>query len=96
MKANKILLVIYIIPFMLAACNKPDNSPDTAKIKFLLTDAPGNSQEVNIDVQSIEVIINDSICDLETNQGIYNLLDFVNGEDTVLVTDEISSRHCIF
>lgn len=91
MKINKIIRMLFILPFMLAACNELDNSSDTAKIRFLLTDAPGNFQEVNIDVQSIEVLINDSIYVLETNQGIYNLLEFVNGEDTVLVTDEIPS-----
>ncbi len=91
MKTYKILMALFILPFMLAACNEMDNSSDTAKIRFLLTDAPGNFQEVNIDVQSIEVIINDSIYELETNQGIYNLLEFVNGEDTMLVTDEIPS-----
>jgi hypothetical protein len=91
MKINKMMRMLFIIPFMLAACSEFDNSSDTAKIRFLLTDAPGNFQEVNIDVQSIEVIINDSIIELETNQGIYNLLDFVNGKDTVLVMDEIPS-----
>jgi len=90
MKTNKILLLV-LLPFILAACNKFDNTSDTAKIRFLLTDAPGYFQEVNIDVLSIKVIINDSIYELETNQGIYNLLEFVNGKDTVLVTDEIPS-----
>jgi hypothetical protein len=91
MKINKILIALFMLPLMLTACNKFENSSDTSKIKFLLTDAPGNFQQVNIDVQAIKVIINDSIYDLETNQGIYNLLDFVNGKDTVLVTDEIPS-----
>jgi hypothetical protein len=91
MKANKVLMALFIIPFMFTACNKMDNSSDIAKIRFLLTDAPGNFQQVNIDVLAIKVIVNDSIYDLETSQGIYNLLDFVNGKDTVLVTDEIPS-----
>lgn len=95
MKANKIFLTLFIIPFLLNACSEflsdNDNPADSAKIRFLLTDAPGNYQEVNIDILSIQVIINDSIIELETNQGIYNLLEFVNGKDTLLVTDEIPS-----
>lgn len=94
MKAYKILIALFfVIPFLFISCNKMDdiNKNSPAKIQFFLTDAPGNFQEVNIDVQSIEVIIDDTIYELETNQGIYNLLEFVNGKDTLLVTDEIPS-----
>jgi hypothetical protein len=91
MRTYKILLALFILPFMFTACDEFNNESDSAKIRFLLTDAPGNFQEVNIDVQAIQVIIDDSIYDLETNQGIYNLLEFVNGEDTILVTDEVPS-----
>jgi hypothetical protein len=94
MKAYKILIsLFFIIPFLLTSCNEMDNinNSDVSSIQFLLTDAPGNFQEVNIDIQAVEVIINDSIIELETNQGIYNLLEFVNGKDTILVTDEIPS-----
>jgi hypothetical protein len=41
-------------------------SPDASKIRFVLTDCPGNYKEVIIDVSLIE---------LETYQGIYNLLN---------------------
>ena len=91
MKTNKILMALFVVPFVLSACTEFDNPSDSARIKFLLTDAPGNFQEVNIDIQAVKVIIDDSIYDLETNQGIYNLLEFVNGQDTILVTDEIPS-----
>jgi len=94
MKAYKFLIpLFFVIPFLFSACNELDdiNNNDVAKIQFRLTDAPGNFQEVNIDIQSVEVIIDDSIINLETNQGIYNLLEFVNGKDTLLVTDEIPS-----
>ena len=52
---------------------------------------PGEYQQVNIDVQQVNVILNDSLIELATNQGIYNLLDFVNGKDTLIVDDEVSS-----
>src|SRR4030042_6017274 len=68
-----------------------DYLPDASKIRFVLTDCPGNYKEVNIDIQSLEVIIYDSLIELETYQGIYNLLEFVNGKDTILVTKDILS-----
>ena len=74
-------------------CSNSDMNPETAKLNFNLTDAPGDFQEVNIDVQSINIILDDSIIELETNQGIYNLLEFVNGKDTLLVSDEIPGGH---
>jgi hypothetical protein len=94
MKAYKILIsLFFIMPFLFTSCSEMDNNNnnDATKIQFFLTDAPGNFQEVNIDIQAIQVIINDSIINLETNQGIYNLLEFVNGKDTLLVTDDIPS-----
>jgi len=71
--------------------NKLDSGQ--TQIQFLLTDAPGDYQQVNIDIVAVKVIINDSLIELETNQGIYNILDFVNGKDTVLVEDEIPSGY---
>src|SRR4030042_4376021 len=93
MKTHKFLIVLFFIPFLFAGCNDLDTSNGTSKIRFALTDAPGDYQEVNIDVLSIQVIINDSIIDLATNQGLYNILEFVNGKDTLLVTDDISTGH---
>ena len=52
---------------------------------------PGDYQQVNIDVVGINIIMNDSLIELGTNQGIYNVLEFVNGRDTVLVDEEIPS-----
>jgi hypothetical protein len=89
---KRILIALLFAPFVFSACNSLNNkSDDTSHIRILLTDAAGDYQEVNIDVQAVEVIINDSIIELETNQGVYNLLDFVNGKDTILVSDEIPS-----
>jgi hypothetical protein len=37
----------------------------------------------------VEVIVNETRMTLQTNAGVYNLLDFVNGKDTVLVDQPI-------
>ena len=91
MRTNRILIALIVVPMMFSACNSLDQevNDESSRIRFLLTDAPGDYQAVNIDVRSVRVIINDSIIDLETNQGVYNLLDFVNGKDTLIVNDEI-------
>ncbi len=73
-----------------SGCSEVKNA-EKAELLFWLTDMPGEYQQVNIDVQQVNVILNDSLIELTTNQGIYNLLDFVNGEDTLIVDDEVPS-----
>ena len=89
MKISQFIIPAIALMLILTACSESNIDSDTAKIQFLLTDMPGEYQEVNIDIEAVKVIINDSLIELETNQGIYNILEFVNGKDTVLVTDEI-------
>lgn len=91
----KSLTIFIVIVFtLITACNKvEDDRQESARVQIYLTDAPGDYQEVNIDVVSVRVIINDSLIDLPTNAGIYNILDFVNGEDTLLVDDEIPAGY---
>ena len=72
--------------FTFIACNK-DNSAYRLNVK--LTDAPGAYEEVNLDIQSVKVNLrNDSSAwiGLDTHAGIYNLLGFQNGVDTLLAT----------
>ncbi len=85
--------IFAIITALIIGCSKTsefdDGAAETARLTFRLTDAPGGYDEVNIDIVGVQAIINDSIIDLETNTGIYNLLDFANGKDTLLVDQEI-------
>jgi hypothetical protein len=85
---------IVITLCLITACTgSEDNMQEHARVQIFLTDAPGAYQEVNIDVVSVRVIINDSLIILPTNAGIYNILDFVNGKDTLLVEDEIPAGY---
>lgn len=63
------------------------SSGSTGKISVHLMDAPGDFQEVNVDVQ--EVLINgpDGWVSLGTPDRIINLLDFQNGFATTLVNE---------
>ncbi|MGN6292375.1 MAG: DUF4382 domain-containing protein [Chitinophagaceae bacterium] len=71
----------------LSACQK-DNSQNTTQLKVHLTDNPYNATEVNVDIKEVNVKLDgvDSAnwVSLNTHAGIYNLLDFQNGIDTLL------------
>jgi len=88
MKTYRLLFLAVGLIIIAFACSE-QSEIDRANIQFRLTDMPGEYQEVNIDVVAVNVIVNDSLFELTTNRGIYNLLEFVNGKDTLLVDDEI-------
>jgi hypothetical protein len=89
--------IIKIAGFMMltvfyTACSDSETG-GLANVQIRLTDMPGEYQQVNIDVLSVEVKMNDSLIILATNQGVYNLLEFVNGKDTLLVDDRLPSGY---
>jgi len=88
-KKIPILVIAALIITLIISCSKVNDKDNLSKITFHLTDAPAVYDKVNIDIVGIQVIINDSIIDLETQSGVYNLLDFVNGKDTLIVEQEI-------
>jgi hypothetical protein len=66
----------------------------TAKLQVWLTDAPGDYQEVNVDIQSVEINAGETADSkgwksLNVNKGVYNLLELTNGLDTLLAEMEI-------
>ena len=68
-----------------AGCKKDGNS--TTHLKIYLTDKPFTASEVNVDIQEVRVnLANDSSgwMRINTNAGVYNLLDLQNGIDTVI------------
>lgn len=75
----------------LFSCNKEsDNSNSTLHVR--LTDAPAVYSQINIDIREVRVRLRDdstSWTNLGTNAGIYNLLNFQNGVDTILATGVI-------
>ena len=81
-----------LLAALITSCSDSETT-GFANVQFRLTDLPGEYQQVNIEVLSVEVKVNDSLISLPTNQGIYNLLEFVNGKDTLLVDDRIPSGY---
>jgi hypothetical protein len=88
----------------LNSCSQSNDSHPTGKITVSMTDSIANYLAVNVDVQAIRVNVTsaDSLADddsvsldssqwfeLETHAGVYNLLDFSNGVDTLLAQGEL-------
>ena len=104
---KKLTFLAIISSLLFIQCNKDDNqnesptSPEisTTKVLIYLHDQPIDYQQVNIDIQ--EVVIkgygNSEEIDLGANAGIYNLLDYQNGSDTLLgdITLDFDSIHQI-
>lgn len=88
-KANAVLFTI-VATCGLLACNS--NDEQNAFLQVRLTDAPGDFQEVNIDIQRIEVNAGEDEGGwrtLDVNQGTYNLLELSAGLDTLLAQAEL-------
>lgn len=59
------------------------------EVKIRLTDNPVELSAVNIDLVQLVVVSGDELIPLETVAGIYNLLDFQNGINTVIADQVI-------
>lgn len=95
MKAKKISLYVLGISlgfFLLNSCKKHEDA-QFGHLSVQLTDAPGNFQQVNVDIQTVSIhLVPDSgsgsgskWIDLPTKSGIYDLLKLQNGIDTSIV-----------
>jgi hypothetical protein len=95
MKYSKGLLffpaLFLFLLFLFISCAKNQKSTESSNVASLqvrLTDSPfPNVKAVWVDVQQIEIIMGDSSKPMLLNgahPGMYNLLDFTNGKDTVL------------
>lgn len=92
MQKLSILLTTCILTFSFYGCHKNEG---TARLNIRLTDAPGNYEEVNVDIKGIEIHANSG--DLKSgwnslnnfNPGVYNLLEFTAGVDTLLGSNEL-------
>lgn len=70
------------------ACKKEEDG--TAQLKVYLTDAPGNFEHVFIDIQEVRIHSNNGgWASLPINAGVYDLLEFNNGMDTLLCNVEL-------
>jgi hypothetical protein len=90
-----------VVPFIMLvatsaivfSCKKASEESNTAALQVRLTDAPGDFEEVNVDIKDVKIKFSDddSLSDdgwvnLNVNAGVYDLLKLQNGIDTVLAT----------
>lgn len=90
MKKITYLTMLAIITSVMIACKEEiSTDPDSySRLKVSMTDAPGDYDSVIINIKSIEVKTNKGSYDFPFNKSI-NLLDLVNGKDTVLIDQSI-------
>lgn len=86
LKKVRHLIVIGLTACLAAACSSDEQN---AKIEVWLTDAPGDYQEVNVEIIGVEVHVGDEETSsgwrsLDVDGGVYNLLELTNGLDTLL------------
>ena len=97
---KKVLFFVGLVGVILWGCSKNsfNGEKGTTTFNVYLTDAPAGYDEVLIDIQEVKVHVDgtDSTSgwrDLNVNAGVYNLLDFTNGMDTLLASDELPAGH---
>ena len=88
---NLIFGLVVVIMGLLISCSKDGGN---AVLQVRLTDAPADYDEVLIDIQDVQIHVSSdeskgSWQSLEVEKGVYNLLDFRNGMDTLLGTIEL-------
>ncbi|MFA6128925.1 MAG: DUF4382 domain-containing protein [Bacteroidales bacterium] len=84
MKSVPVFLGILLLSAAVSSCNK---DPKTYPVNVRMTDVPGPYTEVNIDLKEVELTGNDgNAVTMDVNAGVYNLLDFSNGMDTLIAT----------
>lgn len=91
---KRTILILSAILFTASAafisCSK-DDTKGTSTLHVRLTDAPTAYEEVNVDIREVRVKFSDDTLSsgwvtLTTYPGIYNLLVYQNGIDTLLAT----------
>lgn len=99
MKLRNGFILFALMASALFSCKKDDNNNNNtpaagkASVSMRLTDDPGDYDAVYIDIKQIEVKMegSESVLITPLRPGIYNLLNFRNGVDTLLVTSDLNA-----
>ncbi len=76
---------------LMPACKK-DSGTDKAHLSVRMTDAPASYNAVNVDIVGVEVTGNGGkAVMLNVNPGIYNLLNYSNGFDTLIASGDLEA-----
>ena len=92
MKNINNILSIIIVSIIATACSKfSDRSNYPYAVR--MTDAPAVYDAVLIDLQGVEITGNSGTVSLNVHRGIYNLLNFTNGIDTLIATGTLTDAN---
>lgn len=87
------IVMLSVFSLLIASCSKDDKSdtdPGTSSLSVRMTDAPANYNAVYIDLKGVEITGSAGNATLlNVNAGIYNLLTFSNGMDTLIATGNL-------
>ncbi|QZE15291.1 DUF4382 domain-containing protein [Halosquirtibacter laminarini] len=93
---KKILLNVFalaVLSFGLFSCSDDSSSTNDATLNVRLTDAPADYDKVNIDVRDVEINVSEDQSGWSSvgnvNSGIYNLLEYTAGNDTLLTSGSL-------
>ena len=92
MKLHPLLFTAFFAVILIYACSKDDTNSSTTQLQIHLTDGPGDYQQVNVDIQEIRVKMSDDTSQwitIPAYAGVYNLLDFQNGVDTLIAAGPV-------
>lgn len=87
--------LLILTSFLIVSCEKDNDGTNknkkNATVEIMLTDAPALYDAVNIEIIEVQLHTDSKgwINIPLTNPGIYNLLQFSNGFDTLLISSEI-------
>src|SRR5690242_9834818 len=94
MRKTLLLLIVVIAGISIVSCKKNSDATSTTPFKLRLSDSTTIYDSVLIDLQGVEVTQATSTKAtvlLNVNKGIYNLLDFANGKDTLIASATLPS-----
>ncbi len=93
-KMFQLSALVLSVMVLAVSCNKDDdddNMTGDARMEIRMTDAPGPYLAVNIDVQAVEINTDNGWVNMNVNGGIYNLLDYRDGIDTLIAAGPINA-----
>jgi Domain of unknown function (DUF4382) len=77
---------------MITGCKKETKTAQTSAMKFNITDAPGNFDALNIDIQAIKVHSTTSgWITLQSQLGTINILNYVNGNSVLAAQGDVTA-----
>lgn len=87
-KIAQFVLVVAIFGTVFTSCNT-DSDDKAASFSIKLVDAPGDYDEVNIEVIGVEVIIDEETHNVDVQEGVYDLLELTGGVSALLAEGEL-------